>query len=227
MPFNISEYKQHIGQFGALPTNKFFVNIPMPRVMSNAQMLVNNTRIPLPTLGKLIEFRAESVRAPGVAIGLTQNNRYGIGPIQKYPNNANFTDTSITFLADTQNIVWSFFYTWLNNVFSFEEKTPRNYGSASSGNYSTYRSNYRMDYSVPIFIYIYDQTGNTYTTVQLADAFPVNMNDIDLSWAETNQLMRITVTFAFRDWQIMNTTQQDASSQAGVPYRLSIPSHSG
>lgn len=111
--FNISEYKSYIGKTGTLPTNKFYVDIPIPRVLFRSEILVNNIRRSMPTFGENLSFRAESVRVPGVTMQMTSVNRYGIGPIQKYPFNANFTDTSMTFLADKESLVWIFFYNWL------------------------------------------------------------------------------------------------------------------
>lgn len=215
--FNVSEYKSYLTKTGTLPTNRFYVEIPVPRVLFNSEVVVNNTRRSMPAFGKDMSFRAESIRAPGVSLNISNVNRYGIGPIQKFPYNANFTDTSITFLADKESLVWIFFYNWLNNIFSYS------HDDSPSADYLRYRSNYMVDYAVDTKIHVYDYDGKLSTSVELIDSYPISMNDINLSWGDNNQLMKVTVTFAFRHWRITTSTMADNSTKApGVP-SLTIP----
>lgn len=218
MPFDLEKFKSHLSKTGTLPTNKFEVDIPIPRVLYNTEVVVDNVRRPQASFGETLSFRAESVRAPGVTLQTTAVNRYGYGPQQRFPYNANFTDSSMTFIADKQSLIWIFFYNWLNNVFAYTSPD-----SPNTESYLNYRSNYMYDYAVNTKINIYDNDGKPSTTVELIDSYPVSMNDIALSWGDNNQLKRITVTFAFRHWRLTNVITSDGSTKASGPDKLVIP----
>jgi hypothetical protein len=98
MAFNIDEFKAHLDEVGDLPLNKYFVSIPLPKVMLNGSFTVDSsTELDLQKVGRMIEFGAEEAQLPGVQIQTNQVQRYGIGPTQKSPNNALFTDVPMTF----------------------------------------------------------------------------------------------------------------------------------
>lgn len=219
--FNLADFKSYLSKTGTLPTNRFAVEIPVPKVLFGAEVVVNNWRRPMPGFSEDLQFRAESITAPGVTLDMTNVNRYGIGPIQKFPFNANFTPVSITFLADKDSLVWIFFYNWLNNIFSYS------YDDANpNADFLRYRANYMVDYVVDPKINVYDYDGVLSTTIQLIDAYPISMNEVNLSWSDNNQLMHITVSFAYRHWVITNAVMADNSTKsAGVPL-LSIPQRS-
>jgi len=217
MAFNVRTFKSHLSNTGTLPTNKFEVEIPIPPVLYNAEVTVGNIRRPQATFGETLSFRAESVRAPGVTMQLSSVNRYGYGPAQKFPYNANFTDMSMSFIADKESLVWIFFYNWLNNVFAYSPIDPG--GRESNLNY---RSNYMSDYAVDTKINVYDNDAELSTTIELIDSYPVSMNDIALSWADNNQFKKVTVTFAFRHWRFTNVATTDASITAAGPDKILI-----
>ena len=216
--FNLENFKSYLAKTGTLPTNRFAIEIPVPKVLFGAEVVVNNKKRPIPGFTEDLQFRAESITAPGVTLDMTNVNRYGIGPIQKFPFNANFTPVSITFLADKDSLVWIFFYNWLNNIFSYSHDDAN-----PSADFLRYRANYMVDYVVDPKIHIYDYDGVLSTSIQLIDAYPISMNEVNLSWSDNNQLMRITVSFAYRHWRIANADMADNSTKSpGVP-GLSIP----
>ena len=221
--FNISEFKSYIGQTGYAPTNKFFVDIGIPPLMFKSSLNVNGSPVSPASIGKDLQMRAESARAPGILITTNNNQRYGMGPYQQVPNNVNFTNTSMTFLADSRGLVWSFFYQWFNTIFGFDEVIS---GSRESIDYNTFRVNYKEDYVSDIAIRVFDHAGKQVSAVQLIDAFPISMNDISLAWDSTNQLKRITVSFSYRSWKMLTTTtnaDQLATVTTGAA-RIFIPS---
>ena len=216
--FNLADFKGYLAKTGTLPTNRFAIEIPVPKVLFGAEVVVNNNRRPMPGFTEDLQFRAESITAPGVTLDMTNVNRYGIGPIQKFPFNANFTPVSIAFLADKDSLVWIFFYNWLNNIFSYSHDD-----SNPSADFLRYRANYMVDYVVDPKILIYDYDAVLSTSIQLIDAYPISMNEVNLSWSDNNQLMRITVSFAYRHWRITNADMEDNSTKSpGVP-GLKIP----
>lgn len=220
--FHVDKFKAYMNKTGNLPVNRFYVELVMPPIMSSCPISVNGQQKTFSqAFGRDVAFRAESVRAPGVAINFTNVNRYGVGPMQKFPYNAQFTDLSMSFLADKESMIWIFFYNWLNNIFKYSSNDEGPMEDASR-----YRANYMVDYATEIYLHVYHYNGELSTTLKLIDAYPVSMNDVALSWDTNNQLMRITVTFTFRTWKMENVQLQDCfTTPVSVP-RLSIPKYS-
>lgn len=212
--FDVSKFSAYISKTGTLPVNRFQVTIPVPSILLSAGLSKDNTKIDITSLANDMVMRAESVRVPGIAINTAQVNRYGVGPIQKFPNNGNFTDTAITFICDKDSLVWAFFYHWLNGVFAFDEKNPD-----SGKDITTYRANYKQDYCVDINIDVFEYGSNAetdeagVTTIKpsssflLYDAFPTSMNDVTLDWGTNNNIVKLTITFAFTDWEFLDTNR--------------------
>jgi hypothetical protein len=213
--FNIRDFKANLNGAGVLPTNRFLVTVPLPRILSNAQSVRAGESVSFNDISRLFTFRAEAFKAPGVNIDTTAVNRYGIGPSQKMPFNAAFTDTSITFLGDRNGEIWNLFYNWVNSIFNF--------GGVESSNGSftrpSYKARYLSDYAVDIGVSILDYAGQFSNEVIMHNAYPTSINDIPLSWNDNNQLMKITVGFTFRDWSIV-----DSAVQGNNPAALAKPS---
>ena len=86
----------------------------------------NGSSVTTQSTESLLQIRAESAKLPGVLIQTSDVNRVGIGPTQKMPFNAQFTDTSITFVSDSKGEIYNYFYTWLNSIFDFSGIYNRN-----------------------------------------------------------------------------------------------------
>jgi hypothetical protein len=226
--FDIGAFSTYINNTGTLPVNRFQVTIPTPRILLNANIQKMGSKLDINSITKNdIVMRAESVRVPGIAINTSQVNRYGIGPIQKFPNNGNFTDTSMTFLCDRDSIMWVFFYHWLNGVFAFDEENPDN---SNGTDVNTYRTNYKEDYisNIDIDVYNYNSAsnndmGSVSSSFRLYDAFPTSMNDVNLDWGTTNNTVKLTITFAFTDWVFLNTSRKTFPPRQAIAPKTSLP----
>lgn len=183
--FKISDFKSNIQNNGVLQTNKFLVEIlDFNRNLTNLQLDTSN-------ISELMKFRAESVNIPGVSLDTLSTRRYGIGPTQKIAQGVNFPDISISFIDDAKNSVWKYLYGWLNYIFQF----------TGSSNKPAYTLKWKNEYVVDILIHVYDNEGKEVTTIKLKEAFPTNLNDIGLSWSETNNLLRTTASFSYTEWE--------------------------
>jgi len=188
--FNIAEFSTKINQRGTLQTNKFLVQITVPSIR-----ILNSYN-----LGNVLEFRASSIKIPGIDYNTIQTYRYGMGPSHKTPTNVQFKDIGISFIEDKQNSIWKFFSTWMDYIFKFQ---PGTQGRSSPG--LTYLAAYKDTYISPTMkILIFDNSGNNVNTINLTQAFPITLNDIDLSWSEQSELMKVNVGFTFREWYFDN-----------------------
>jgi len=221
MPFNINEFSTHIKRFGVLQTNRYEVSIPVPPILLNnsQQQLRNLTYLNSTAIQQHINFRAEQVKIPGIDIQTIDNTPQGIGLMQSFPTHVRFTDPTVTFLDNQNNDLYKYFYTWKNSIVDYS-------GFVASTNMYNPQTNYEVayknDYTVNMVVDIYDNEENKKTTIELFEIFPKSLNDATLSWADTNNLFRITVTFKFKSWKIQNVLNNAFAGLAQSQEQITI-----
>ena len=199
--FNIAQFSSNLNDRGTLQTNKFMVRIPPPRIIG-------------PTgLDRILEYRANAVRIPGISFDLQNTFRYGVGPQQKFPTNVNITDIDITFVDTCKTDIWKRFFTWMNGIFDFTGR--------SGGSQPSYKTEYKTYYETDLRIFVYDNDGNVANRIVLKEAFPTSLGDVSLSWSDNNQLYQFTVRFAFREWYFEGYNQRTFRSGAALGPGLS------
>jgi len=61
-------------------------------------------------LSTLQTFRIDQVKVPGINLASADVNRYGAGPTQKQPYNAQFTEVQMSILSDNEASIWQYWY---------------------------------------------------------------------------------------------------------------------
>ena len=217
MAYNISNFIQSIGKSGVLHTNKFEVNFISPKVMQGTTITGPNSAATNSDIEDMVRFRAETAKVPGVLLESADVNRYGVGSRQKMPFNATFTDTNITFISDRDGDIYRYFYTWVNSTFDFS-------GSIGSGDipgtnrFAQYAASYKDDYTTDLIINVYDTSGNIAQSIVMWKAFPISFNEVNLGWAQQNELFKISVSFSFRDWTAGNVFNSNRNEAPPVSY---------
>ena len=170
MSGSINDFKSSFTTDLARP-NRFDVSIPVPL-----------TLIPYVSSAKNLNYRCEHAQLPGRTFATTEQKTYG--PIEKYPYLTTFTDIDLTFIIDDDMNQKVFFDAWMNYI------NPQ------------YNNNfrYKSDYSTVITVNQYDVNNQLSYSVNLYDAYPVSMNQLDLDWA-TDGYHKLSVTFAYTYWQ--------------------------
>jgi hypothetical protein len=189
MAGSINEFKASF-QKDVARTNKFQVSIPVPL-----------TLIPYVKNAKNLIYRCENATLPGRTM-MTLDQKIGSNPIEKYPYQTTFQDIDLTFIVDDDMNQKVFFDAWLNFI------NP------------TYNYNFRYkgDYSTAITISQYDVTNKVSYSINLYDAYPISMNQLDLDWAGDGY-HKLTVSFAYTYWT--NNSLQSYGMQlvdAGLGY---------
>ena len=219
--FNINNFKSHINATGTLNSSKYLVNIVTPpgllggNVDNNGATVQNFGR----PLSDLITFRGDKIRTPGVALASSNIFRYGIGPSEKKPFNATFSDIGISFIADKNGDLYSFFYSWMNYIFNFSPGSNNNAPNKNTQNsgLASYELTYKNYYASDIEIIIYDDSGeNPVQIFRLLKAFPISLSEIDLSWSNRSSLMRLNVNFTYKEWKLDNVNV-NAMANVNVP----------
>lgn len=213
--FNVQDFKSSISNDGVMPINRFVVTIP---VVSSMTFLNGGSSVSSPWSSsykkgtQFLQYRAESVRLPGASMDTFSARRYGVGPYQKYPTNVNFTDITITFLDDSKASIWRAMYDWQNKVFDFGGNSPNLFGGifgalGNTPSTPSYYLNYKDDYAVDIIIDVYNYSDSKpVQSVQLKEAYPISVNDVNLDWGNNNQLLKVQTTFTFTEWTLLTDT---------------------
>lgn len=170
MAGNINDFKSSFTKDLAR-TNRFDVNIPIPL-----------TLIPYVSSAKNLKYRCESAQLPGRTFATIEQRTYG--PIEKYPYLNTYNDIDLTFIIDDDMNQKVFFDAWMNYINPVYNNNMR----------------YKSDYSTTIVVNQYDVSGELSYSVNLVDAFPVSINQMDLAWGDDGY-HKLSVTFAYTYWQ--------------------------
>lgn len=217
MPFNIKGFKNSIKNNGIVPTSTFNVNMGIPPILRGTSLNNSGSLVPVNDVNKLITFRASDFKAPGITLLTDEVQRYGIGISQKMPYNAGFTDNVITFVSDRYGDLWQYFYQWIRGIFGFAGLDNIKNGATNFYNSeATYTMEYKQNYSVTISVTIYDQSGYEVQIINLYNAYPISMNDTQLSWDDKEGLYKITLGINFRDFSVQGASVSRPSANSST-----------
>ncbi len=201
MTFNIGKFISDIEKNGVQFNSDYDVIIPVPEVMlGKYQKKTDKPDITFIEQSKLLNMRAVSISQPGVALRTVLSNRHGPGVFEKMPYSAGFTNINVTFLADKDSNIAHFWYSWLNMITNFAD-TNELFG----GNFKQYVVNYKDHFISNISLNKYDKGGNKTSTIILRNAFPLSINENNLSWNDQN-VSTVTISLEFKDWYYEGST---------------------
>lgn len=208
MSFNIHEFRSNIDQYGYLRDNHFSLTITMNPAL--AGMNINTATGDKGGIGTtdllsiqrdLIRTRCANATIPGMALKVADINRYGLGPFEKMPFGAMYTDVALTFIVDRAGILNKFWYAWLCSIYrihGMETGAERNHFLGQH----YYTGSFKDEYASVMTIEVYDPTAKSVLKYKLYKAFPITMNDTALSWDTQNALMKLQVGITFKEWAL-------------------------
>lgn len=170
MPGSIADFKASFKKDLAR-SNKFDVNIPIPLGM-----------VPFIGTSRQLAFRCESAMLPGRNLETTGMKIYGVNEL--FPVATTFDNVTLTFLVGDDMAEKSFFDSWLNWI----QPTI------------TYDTKYKADYAVMLRINQYDVRNKLSLSIDLMDAYPIQVNQLDLDWT-SDAFHKLSVTFAYTSWR--------------------------
>ena len=171
MAGSISDFKSSFRTDLARPS-RFDVLIPIPVVLFASPYVSSRS----------LTYRCEAAVLPGRTFETHEQKTYG--PIEKFPHLTSYTDVDLTILMDDDMKQKYAFDAWLNSI-----------NSPIDNNYS-----YKDSYSTTITINQYDVTNKMSYSVDLYEAFPTSMNQLDLDWSNDG-VHKLSVTFAYTYWR--------------------------
>jgi hypothetical protein len=205
MPFNINEFKSNIEDFGYLKTNQFEVLVTPPPILFGRNLNILGTPFEVGRVLYNSRFRIEQVKAPGISLMSSDISRYGIGPTQKQPFNAQYQDTSFSILVDGYGEAWQFWYNWIRTIFEFNGKESALFGLDGANRFPSYTAEYKENYATTMQIVIYDNFGNAIQRINLYDAFPSSLREVQFTWGQ-GDLLRIAVTITYSGFTMVGST---------------------
>ena len=196
MAFNVTDIIQSINASGVLKASKF------EAIISGADGLT---------------VRCIAAQIPGITINTTDFKLYGGMPGLKVPSSRTYSDLRLTFLARSDSADRYFFENWFNSISNFSNNTVAYYN----------------DVARDITINVYDEFDPTKTfnvraglqgantgagtnrgttkdniaySVKVLKALPISLDEVDISWADSDKLLEFTVTFSYEQLQLTTNT---------------------
>ena len=174
--FNLDTFRTEVlSGFGLSRTNLFEVLIPPPRALSSSYGSISN----------VVSMYVEQTSLPLLNI-ITKSQKI-FGPSYQRPLTSEYGGEGIpiTFHVDRNMNIKKFFDDWMHSIIHPQRFTV----------------GYLEDYTTTIKIVQLDEQNNSTYEVELYEAFPKNMNIMELNNASSNQTHRLTILFAYRYWQ--------------------------
>ena len=191
MAFNVNQIVTSINRDGVLKPSKFEVKF---------------VRGGLQELGTI---RCIAAMIPGMTINTTDFRLHGGMPVLRVPVSRTHNDLRLTVLTTKDSKDRYQFEIWMRSI----------------QNFSTNTMSYYDDISSDILISVFDETrsgsattnqqtlgGETVSgtvvdphrsySVNVIRAIPISIDDVDLSWADTDKLMEYSVTFSYEQLQV-------------------------
>jgi hypothetical protein len=200
MPFNIEQFISNIDNVkGLAPASKFDVQITIP----------NNTKLNELASKREISFLAFSADIPGINLTPDYVFLNGYGRVNEVPVRPNLSECDIGFYIDESNVTYELFYTWINNVVNMD---GNNYKSSPNNSRDAYYDEvfYAKEYYSTINL-SYLGNKNKLFTIQLLDAFPIQLSGLGLDWNTTDTIATGEVKIAYRAMKV--TFEQTRQTQ--------------
>lgn len=146
-----------------------------------------------------LNIRIESVSFPGKNIRTTSNDNI-YGPAHEIAQGVTYgEELTVTFLLQNNHHQRLIFNSWQDLIVS-----P-----------TTYNVSYYNDYISTMEIFQYDEADKRCAGITVKEVFPKTVNAIELSNTTTNEFIRATVGFSFKEWVPLDI---DYASGVYTPY---------
>ena len=165
---------------GLAPLDKFQVTVIPPPDVKNLEGMANNL--------KGLEFLCDAAPMPGKTIATSELRHYG--PTRKIAREVTYPEMQLSFIMTNAMTARNVFLDWMNFIIDPE----------------TANIEYQDSYKGTIQILMMDQQAKSASVstaiqaVEYREAFPTNVDPINLGWDQINQLGKFNVNFAYKKW---------------------------
>jgi len=174
MPFNINDFSSEINAKGFNKTSLYDVTFFGPNSDLDTERSIN--------------MRCISAEVPGRQVDTSHFSYYG--PQRRFATNSVFVEWNCQILVSEDLSEREYFEKWMDKIMgNYRLGTP---------NPTMYDLGFYDDYVGTIEISNYNEVGEEVKLTRLIEAWPININNIQLHWASGDDLMVLPVTFAFK-----------------------------
>ena len=207
MAFNVNDIVTSINKDGVLKPSKFEV-----KFLGRQGVLT-----------ELGTIRCIAAMIPGMTINTTDFRLHGGMPVLRVPVSRTYNDLRLTFLTTKDSKDRYQFELWMRSIQNFSTNTMKYYDNICSditikvydeGNLSPLTRPTGSDSAVitesgrqatptTVFANLPYETDASAYQVKVIRAIPLSIDDVDLSWADTDKLMEYSVTFSYEQLQVI------------------------
>ena len=212
MAFNVNQIVQSINKDGVLKPSKFEVNF------------LGLSKLGIAELTELGTIRCIAAMIPGMTINTTDFRLHGGMPVLRVPVSRTHNDLRLTFLTTKDSKDRYQFEKWMRSIQNFSTNTMKYYDNICSditikvydeGNLSPLTRPTGSDSALitedggrqatptKVFTNLPYETDASAYQVNVIGAIPLSIDDVDLSWADTDKLMEYSVTFSYEQLQVI------------------------
>lgn len=174
MAFSIKDFKSEINHSG------------LSRISNYEVIVTRSFDVDYQTQEK-IKMRCIATDLPGRSFTTVEHKVYG--PTQKIATEALTGEITLQIILSEDHREREFFEEWFDQIIG-----PHRLGVKDGG---TFSPNFYDNYIGLVDIIVYDDVGNESYAIQLQEAFPQNINQISLLWADSG-FQVLPITFAYR-----------------------------
>jgi hypothetical protein len=186
--FNINDFRSSFsaGDDGTIARNNLFeVIIEPPMAMNSVGKSGGNSS---GTASQLLAKRIESTQLPSKTITTTELRTYG--PPRKIATGNSYSEIDMTMIISESMAERQFIINWMESI----QPSLANGHDGDISYYDDYAGN-----KSKILIRVYDQDGTSpRLEIKLMEAYPINVNEVNLDWSDNNSYMKMRVKFAYR-----------------------------
>lgn len=191
--FKLQEFKADLFKRGTVSNHNFMVNMTVPEYLRGQYK------------AERISIRCEATNLPGISLAsLDGPPRYGYGPIESVPYNVIYDQIPLTFIMDRDSEVHKFFYDWMNCIVNFgRSSTSGSLSEVTNRNgaqFRTYEVGYKDKYAVDTSIQVFNEQHRKIIEAKMFKSYPKSVTPIDLGWDQTDSIMKLQVSFTFREY---------------------------
>jgi len=193
--FSISALNSALNRYnGLLKSSLFLARIAPPRTMSS-------------TLSQDLIMFCDNANLPSVQMAKMDDiSRHGYGPSESMPYKPMFGDIQLGFLGDGSGMTHKFFQDWINSIVSFD--MSKGFSSFDVSGKSPYEVEYKENYQGGLNICAYNEQQQNIIEIEVFEAYPVGIDDIQLNWGDNDNIMRMNIRFAYTYYNAKSSDPQ-------------------
>lgn len=139
---------------------------------------------------ELLFDRIEAISLPGAAYMSVDNHRpYGSGKVYNIPYVYNPQEITASYLVDANSDVIQTMFDWSSKITDLK----------GDDKFAAY---YLFDYVGTMIIWLFDEDGKRVKTYNVKEAYPLSVDQVQLSWATTDEITRLTVQYRYTNYTV-------------------------